>query len=341
VASHAWRSAGPRPASAHPRLRRSLLTAALSAVVSVAVALLGAPAGHASPSVSELEKQIDEAWNKLEPIIEKHNAMRQDMATKKKQANKLAQRIRPLQVQVDLAMSKVGEAASTAYKGGNAAAMNALLSSGSPATFADQLALLDIFASRQQQQIKSTADLKAKLDAQKAPLDALLAQLAREDAELTAKTKAINAEIKKLQQLRLAAYGTSGGLGSLRPAPCPYTYPGGAAGVAAKFACAQIGKPYVWGADGPNSYDCSGLTMASWARAGVYLPHNAAKQRYSIPYVSRANLRPGDLVFYYSDLHHVAMYVGGGWVVHASQPGVPVRMKRVDDGPVNSYGRPG
>jgi cell wall-associated NlpC family hydrolase len=312
-----------------------------AAVVSVAVALLGTPPANASPSVSELEKQIDAAWNRLEPIIEKHNAMRQDMAIRKKQADKLAQRIRPLQVQVDLAMSKVGEAAATAYKGGNAAAMNALLSSGSPTTFADQLALLDLFASRQQQQIKSTADLKSKLDAQKAPLDALLAQMAKEDADLTAKTKTINAEIKKLQQLRLAAYGTTGALGSLRPAPCPYTYPGGAAGVAAKFACAQIGKPYVWGADGPGSYDCSGLTMASWAHAGVYLPHNAAAQRHSIPYVSRANLRPGDLVFYYSDLHHVAMYVGGGWVVHASQPGVPVRMKRVDDGPVNSYGRPG
>jgi cell wall-associated NlpC family hydrolase len=320
---------------------RFILTATLAVLLSLAVVVLGGRIAYAAPSVSELEKQIDQAWNNLEPIIEKHNAMRQDMATKKKQADKLAQRIRPLQVRVDLAMSRVGEAASTAYKGGNAAAMNALLTSGSPTTFADQLALLDIFASRQQKSIKSVADLKAKLDAQKAPLDALLAQLTKTDAELTAKAKTINAEIKKLQKLRLEAYGSTGGLGSLRPAPCPYTYPGGKPGVAVKFACAQIGKPYVWGADGPNSYDCSGLTMAAWAKAGVYLPHNAAAQRRSIPYVSRANLRPGDLVFYYSDLHHVAMYVGGGWVVHASQAGVPVRMKKVDDGPINSYGRPG
>jgi cell wall-associated NlpC family hydrolase len=81
--------------------------------------------------------------------------------------------------------------------------------------------------------------------------------------------------------------------------------------------------------------------MAAWRKAGVYLPHNAAQQRRSIPYVSRANLRPGDLVFYYSDLHHVGLYVGGGWVVHASQAGVPIKMKKVDDGPIHSFGRPG
>ncbi|MDI5938837.1 C40 family peptidase, partial [Micromonospora sp. DH15] len=120
----------------------------------------------------------------------------------------------------------------------------------------------------------------------------------------------------------------------------PASYPGGGAGTAVKFACAQIGKPYVWGAEGPNSYDCSGLMLAAWAKAGVSLPHNAAQQRSVTAKVSRADLRPGDLVFYYSDLHHVGMYVGGGWVVHASRAGVPVKMKRVDDGPIHSFGRP-
>lgn len=310
-------------------------------MVTGAVLFLGGATAHADPTLAELEKQIDEAWNKLEPIIEKHNATRQDLATKKRQAKALAERIRPLQVQVDLAMARVGEVAALAYKGGNTAAVNALLSSRSPSALTDQLAVLDHFARRQQAEIKSVADAKAKLDVQKAPLDALLAQLARTDAELTAKAKTINAEIKKLQALRLKAYGASGGLGTLRPAPCPYSYPGGDAGIAVKYACAQIGKPYSWGADGPGSYDCSGLTMASWAKAGVYLPHNAAAQRREIPYVRRADLRPGDLVFYYSDLHHVAMYTGGGWVVHASQAGVPVKMKRMDDGPINSFGRPG
>lgn len=295
---------------------------------------------HADPSVAEIERQIDEDWNKLEPIIEKHNATRQDLAARKKQADALAVKIAPLQLQVDLAMNKVSALAVRAYKGENTSALNAMLAGGSPTTFVNQLEMLDQFARRQQQDVRAVIELKRQLSAKKAPLDALVVQLTRTEAELAAKKKQINAEIERLQKLRLKVYG-SGGAGPLRPAPCPATYPGGGAGTAVKFACAQIGKPYVWGAEGPNSYDCSGLMLAAWAKAGVSLPHNAAAQRRAIPSVSRANLRPGDLVFYYSDLHHVGMYVGNGWLVHASQAGVPIKMKRVDDGPIHSYGRPG
>jgi cell wall-associated NlpC family hydrolase len=112
-----------------------------------------------------------------------------------------------------------------------------------------------------------------------------------------------------------------------------------------RFACAQIGKPYVWGAEGPGSYDCSGLTLRAWAQVGVGLPHNAAAQRRAVKSVSRSQLRPGDLVFYYADLHHVAMYAGKingtDWIVHASQSGEPVQMRKMDaGGNIHSYGRP-
>jgi cell wall-associated NlpC family hydrolase len=322
-------------------LRRFSLGTAIVTLLSVIAVLFASAPAHAEPSVADIEKQIDEAWNKLEPIIEKHNATRQELAAKKKQAEVLSAKIQPLELRIDLAMQRVGEFAARAYKGGDASALNAILTTGSPTTLAEQLEVLDQFARRQSRDVQAVVDLKRQYAAQKAPLDALVAQLRGTEADLAAKEKQINAEIKRLQDLRLRAYGTSGGIGSLRPAPCPATYPGGKAGIAVKFACAQIGKPYIWGASGPNGYDCSGLTSAAWAKAGVYLPHNAAKQRYAVPYVSRANLRPGDLVFYYSDLHHVGMYVGNGWIVHASQSGVPVKMKRVDDGPVHSFGRPG
>jgi cell wall-associated NlpC family hydrolase len=297
-------------------------------------------AAHADPSVAEIERQIDEDWNKLEPLIERHNATRQDLAAKRKQADALARQIEPLQRQVDEAMAKVGGLAVEAYKGENISAVNALLGSRSPSQMLGQLELLDQFAQRQQRDVQAVVDLRDQLAAKKKPLDEMVAALSRSEAQLAAKRKQINAEIERLQKLRIKVYGNGGG-GPLRPAPCPATYPGGAAGIAVKFACAQIGKPYVWGAAGPNAYDCSGLTMAAWAKAGVSLPHNAARQRSVTARVSRADLRPGDLVFYYADLHHVGMYVGGGWVVHASQAGVPIKMKRVDDGDVHSYGRPG
>ncbi|EEP72617.1 NLP/P60 protein [Micromonospora sp. ATCC 39149] len=346
MAYHASRCPSRRSADADrmpaaPRTRWSRFTTVLAALAGVAVVLTGAPTvAYADPSVAEIERQIDEDWNKLEPLIERHNATRQDLAAKRKQADALAARIGPLQRQVDEAMEKVGGLAVEAYKGDNISTVNALLGSRTPSQMLGQLEMLDQFAQRQQRDVQAVVDLRDELAAKKKPLDEMVTQLARTEAQLAAKKKQINTEIDRLQKLRLKVYGNGGG-GPLRPAPCPASYPGGGAGTAVKFACAQIGKPYVWGAEGPNSYDCSGLMLAAWAKAGVSLPHNAAQQRSVTARVSRADLRPGDLVFYYADLHHVGMYVGGGWVVHASRAGVPVRMKRVDDGPIHSFGRPG
>ncbi|MEV0391838.1 NlpC/P60 family protein [Polymorphospora rubra] len=345
MADHApWRrpyrsaTAGRPPAL--PRLRRSTRTTVFVAVASVALVLFGAVPAQAEPTVAEIEAQIDKSWSQLEPVIEQHNATREQLATKKKQADALTAKITPLQLQVDLAMERVGQFATRAYKGGNTSALNSILTNGSPQTLADQLELLDQFARRQARDIQSVVDLKAQYTAEKGPLDTLVAQLTTTEAELAAKTKQINADIKKLQDLRLKAYGSSGGLGSLRPAPCPATYPGGPASTVAKFACSQIGKPYVWGASGPGGYDCSGLMLAAWGKVGVRLPHNAAAQRRMMPSISRSELRPGDFVFYNSDLSHVGMYVGDGWLVHASQAGVPVLMKRYDNGTIHSFGRP-
>jgi cell wall-associated NlpC family hydrolase len=313
----------------------------LAALLGLSIVLAGGLPARAEPTVSEIEKQIDEAWNKLEPVIEKHNATRLQLAAKRKQAAALAKRIQPLELQVQLAMAKVGDLAARAYKGEQTSVLNAILSSGSPDAFVNQLELLDQFARRQHTDVKAVVDLQQKLAAQKRPLDQLVTQLAQTSAELGAKKKQIDTEIDRLQKLRLQVYGTTTSLGSLRPAPCPSIYPGGAAGKAIKFACAQISKPYVWGADGPGSYDCSGLTMRAWAQAGIYLPHNAAAQRRAVPSVSRSELRPGDLVFYYSDLHHVGMYAGNGWIVHAPRAGEPVQMRRLNTAPIHSYGRPG
>ena len=92
---------------------------------------------------------------------------------------------------------------------------------------------------------------------------------------------------------------------------------------AVSFAYAQIGKPYVYGATGPSSYDCSGLTGAAWKAAGVSVPRTSYSQLGGLPPVSKSNLRPGDIVGFYSG-GHVGLYVGGGYVIHASRPGTPV-----------------
>ena len=92
------------------------------------------------------------------------------------------------------------------------------------------------------------------------------------------------------------------------------------------FARAQVGKAYVFGASGPDAYDCSGLTSAAWASAGVSLPHSSVAQYDVTTRVDANSLVPGDLLFFYSPISHVGIYVGGGMMVHASNPSTGVTL---------------
>lgn len=108
-----------------------------------------------------------------------------------------------------------------------------------------------------------------------------------------------------------------------------------------RFAMAQLGDAYVWGGNGPSAWDCSGLTQAAWASAGVTIPRTAAEQfNFGTP-VSESNLEPGDLVFYYPGITHVGMYIGGGQIVNAENPSVGVIVTGVNVMPYEGARRPG
>ena len=115
----------------------------------------------------------------------------------------------------------------------------------------------------------------------------------------------------------------------------------GRGAAAVRFAMAQIGDAYVYGGTGPNGWDCSGLTSGAWRAAGVSIPRTSQAQLYGLPRVSPSSIRPGDLVVYYSGASHVGMYIGGGQVVHASRPGVPVGIAPMHSMPVVGVVRPG
>jgi peptidoglycan DL-endopeptidase CwlO len=122
----------------------------------------------------------------------------------------------------------------------------------------------------------------------------------------------------------------------------PPPAPSRTAGVAVQTAEAQVGKPYVFGGSGPDSFDCSGLTMFAWAPAGVALPHNAADQAAMLAPVlaDPAHLAPGDLIFYDTPIDHVALYVGNGQMVEAAHTGVPVRLTPFRTQDLVGAGRP-
>jgi cell wall-associated NlpC family hydrolase len=308
-------------------------------VLALVVVAPVAPAA-AEPTPAELEQRIDTAWNTLEPVIEEHNRVAGELAANRAKAAALTERIRPLQEQIDRARAEVSALSVHEYKTGRAGTLNALLETGSSTSFADRLTRLEAMAHKQQEALAGVLALKQEYDAVRLPLDQLVARLAAQEADLAGRKAQIDADIKRLNEMRLAAYGHTGGTGALRPAPCPATYPGGRAAVAARTACAQIGKPYAFGSGGPGSFDCSGLTAYAWRAAGVHLRHHTTWQWQDTVPVSRADLRVGDLVFYYRDLHHVGIHVGNGWIVHAPTSGDVVRMKRVDDGPITGYRRP-
>ncbi|MET9916442.1 C40 family peptidase [Streptomyces sp. NPDC006435] len=145
------------------------------------------------------------------------------------------------------------------------------------------------------------------------------------------------AELSRLEQEGTAkaqgALAASGALSSTRR-------PSGAGAEAVAYAIGQIGKPYVWGAEGPDSFDCSGLTSQAWARAGLVIPRTSQEQWRQLRKVPLNALRPGDLVIYFPKATHVALYIGNGLVVQAPRPGSRVKVSPMASNPLLGAVRP-
>jgi cell wall-associated NlpC family hydrolase len=324
-------------------LSKPLRTLIALVVTLIAVGATGTNA-YAQPSIPEIEGQIQQQWNQLEPLIEQYNMVHTQLAQNQSRSAALAKQMQPMQLRVDLELTRVSAISIALYERGNSSKLNAILAAGSPTTLADQLSTLDHMARGQAATVQDAANTVAKYNAQKRPLDELIAVEARQDADLATKKSTIGTQMASLQKLRQAAYGANGSVGGrLKPVACPVEYTGGKGGIAARTACSEIGKPYVWATAGPRTFDCSGLTLYAWAAAGVTLGHFTGWQWNEGKPVSRADLQPGDLVFFFSDLHHMGMYVGGGWFIHAPTSGDVVRMGQLDSAnlPIAGFRRPG
>ena len=192
--------------------------------------------------------------------------------------------------------------------------------------------------SQRNQQAKLLADAKKKEQEAKQVVDRLTAQqraeLKRQQAA-EAQAAAAHAVSRSAgrptdQQSALGQPSSSSTqasqTGSQVPIPDPSHGVSSRAQSALNFALAQLGKPYIWGGTGPTDYDCSGLMMASWGKAGVSLPRTAAAQYAAGTPVSTSDLQPGDLVFFYPGITHVGMYIGDGKFIHASSPRTGIKV---------------
>ncbi|WP_371687330.1 NlpC/P60 family protein [Micromonospora sp. KC723] len=324
-----------RPPARRAGLRRAVrrLITVVAAVV-VGAGMLVAPA-HAAPSPEEIEAAIDKQWEQLEPTIEQYNKVRAQLKQDRKKAEELQKKIEPLALQTELALNRVGDMASRYYMTGPSQEIGALLVSAKPDTLTEQLTYLDRLAAQERRDLQVVIDARAKFDAEKQKLDALIALEVKQEKELAAKKNQINAEIKRLQ----AAMPKT----TVKVDGCP-TINGvvsSAARTAIRVACQQVGDPYVWGATGPNSFDCSGLTQFAYRAAGISLTHFTGAQWNEGRAIPRSEARPGDLVFFFSDLHHVGLFLGGDLMVHAPRAGKPVQVANINHMPVAGFRRPG
>jgi peptidoglycan DL-endopeptidase CwlO len=330
--------------------RRILLTAIAAVLGATFLALPGATSSAATaaaavrltptPSKAALDKQIDAASNQLEIVIEQFDAIQDSLrATKAREAAGL-KRLAPMQAAVDGAQTSVARVAAHAYEATPLSSFAFLVDAPSAQAATDRLLMLDRLAVGRHEQFDALNDATRAYRDQQQLLVTLDQQQTTQYAVLAAKRKTILAQLATLKSLRLAAYGPSGVDSTTPDSNYVPTYSAGPAGQAVRFAYDQIGKPYEWGADGPGSYDCSGLTMAAWRAGGVSLPHNSTEQYAAVAHISKSDLRPGDLVFYYSPIHHVAIYIGDGHIIHAPRVGENVHISSIGIAPIHGYGRP-
>jgi len=254
----------------------------------------------------------------------------------------------------------MGAVAAAAYRQGGASQFVELVSTSTPQTFLDRAASLDRIAAGQSAQMALAATARHRLAQvqavaaqQQAAQDAVAKTMAKQKSAIEgalAEQQRLLAGLKadQLRQFRAAQRAAAARAAAQarasrdRSFDVP-TYNGPASGrasVAVQAAYAQLGKPYEWGASGPNSFDCSGLTMWAWGKAGVSLPHSSQAQYGSGQHVSQADLQPGDLVFYGSPIHHVGIYIGNGNMIEAPHSGTNVRIASYQRGDYAGAVRP-
>jgi cell wall-associated NlpC family hydrolase len=245
-------------------------------------------------------------------------------------------RLRELSGTLAQARSVVNALAVAAYQVGPTFTVSGILSATSPHDAVARITLLDATSRARQAKVLALTRLDAAWQRDHDILVALAQEQTSGLRRIADLRTTVKRDIATLERQRARNQARSQDLRNVQPPAVS-----GAAGKAIRYAYSKLGKRYRFAAAGPNEFDCSGLTMASWRAAGVALPHSAARQYHSVAHIGRASLAPGDLVFYYGDIHHVALYVGNHTIIHAPNVGETVRLESLDYAPIHGYGRPG
>ncbi|MER5474475.1 NlpC/P60 family protein [Streptomyces sp. NPDC002685] len=337
-----------------------------TARTAVTIALAGAATatgfdgiGHADPQLSptQVKAKVDTLYEEAEVATEKYNGAKEKADKAEAHLSTLRDEAARREDRLNAARDALGSMAAAQYRSGGLDPAVQLALSDDPDQYLEGAALAERVGTRQSAAVAGIRKQLREIEQLRGAANIELASLTSRQTELKQQKKTINGKLTAARRLlarltpeQRTQYVERGGAGeqqhvsrSSAREPSPVA-PSGASGstaaapssraaAAVSYAYAKLGSPYVWGATGPDAFDCSGLAQAAYRSAGISLPRTTYAQINAGQRVSRSELRPGDLVFFYAGITHVGIYVGNGQMIHAPNPSAPVRLAPIDEMP--------
>jgi peptidoglycan DL-endopeptidase CwlO len=307
--------------------------AAGALAVGVLISLGGSAAAAPRPTLSQVQARLSQLNTQAEKLDQRYNQVQQELTSANQRLKLVDREATRYQARFQSMRSEIARIATIAYESGNMTSVAALLTSGDAQQVLDQSSiLLELSSANSAEMSQFITAARQLAGAQQAARRAQQAIAALRNnlvsqrkslAKRSAQQKALLAQLTPAQQQTVGPGGGGPGSGGGPGKGTPPAYKGPTstqAGRAVAFAYAQLGKPYVFGASGPGSFDCSGLTMASWAAAGVAIPRTSYAQWADLPHVPISELEPGDILVF-NGAGHVAIYVGGNMLIDAPHTG--------------------
>jgi peptidoglycan DL-endopeptidase CwlO len=341
----------PKHLASTTQFRRGAILAVALAMATGAAVYVGATGAGAAaaPTIGQVQSQVNSLQARMDKIDEQYDAANQNYSAAQSRLAQVDEETTSAQARYDAARGQLAQVAVSMYENSDQTSILGLLNAGNPTTVLSQASLVMEVAGTHNQQAtqflttaqelasigeqrqrteQGIAEIRAQLTAQKTSLNKLLDT---SKATLDSLTAAQQAQVEAATVGGTTSTTTTGQTGTGQTAtgqtgttPIAYTGPTTTqADKAVAFAYAQLGKPYQWGATGPDSYDCSGLVMAAWASAGVTIPRDTYEQWAGLPHIPVSQMQPGDLIIYDGE-GHVAMYVGDGYIIDAPHTGADV-----------------
>ncbi len=302
-------------------------------------------AGHAAPRPTPSGADVDRLYREAEVATEKYNGVKEKADSARQRLRDLQDETARAQARLNKAREALGTVAAAQYRSGGLDPALRLMLSDDPDAYLDGAALAERAGSRHhaelgrvRAQLREIEKLRGAARVEVRTLTARRDELGRHRRTITEKLSAAREALSRMspeERARitgdsLRAARSAGG--TARDAALAQA-PNARAAQAVAYARQKLGSPYVWGATGPDAFDCSGLVLAAYRSAGVSLPRTTYAQIDAGRRVSRSELLPGDLVFFYSGISHVGLYIGNGEMIHAPNPSAPVRVAPVDQMP--------